>query len=169
MSCEQCTNIVFKPWDQLDSLEAERISSSHFNQRNSDDSDWSIDVLTLVCAHQDNMAKLELSGQQCHFCHKLYAAFKHAMRVDHPHTDIIEPNPDLPICLSIKIPFRCESVRDGLDHVKEISAHCGFYFVKADVRVEFRGICPISASFFFIDCLSQGSGKLHLAYNLTPS
>jgi hypothetical protein len=175
MSCERCMNIVFKPWDQLNPIEAERVSSPQFNQRRSDSADKHFGVLTLVYAHQENMAKLELSSQQCHFCHKLYVGFQKVlggMYTDRDYKDLVEPS--LSSAISLSIPIRPQYGDDPgcLDNVHIVSAHWGFFDVESNVRMRSRGMYSISASngshALCFQSIYLGS-ILHARYNLTPT
>lgn len=76
MSCDKCTNIVFKPWDNLDPGDLERIN---LKRRRTIDSEWRGGDIHLVYIHHRNMTDLKISSGSCHFCRKLYVAFQQAL------------------------------------------------------------------------------------------
>jgi hypothetical protein len=175
MSCERCMNIVFKPWDQLNPIEAERVSSPQFNQRSSDSLDAYAGVLTLVYVHQENMAKLRLSSQQCHFCHKLYVGFQKVlggMCTDRDYKDLVEPSLNSAISLSIVIRPQYGDDLGCLDNVHIVSAHWEFFDVESSVRMRSRGMYSISASngshALYFRSIYLGS-VLHARYDSTPT
>lgn len=72
MSCEKCTNIVFRPWNKLNADEAQRIRRPDtLDQDDEDTNRWS----HFICIHE-TILDLQRSNEHCHLCRKMFVAFQ---------------------------------------------------------------------------------------------
>lgn len=135
MSCEKCTNIVFRPWNKLTDDEARRVKRPGVFAQAEKDKDGN---LLFVYIHHKTMGELQRSNEHCHMCRKLFIAFQHITgtgSAGKERKNVVDQYPRPLVYLLTTVNEKYLNA-GTLNRMSILSAHCGNLEIRSGARLK---------------------------------